>query len=309
MNNADVRDIHRYIASLARDLHNRPGRDADAVIRKLTDHAVSEVPGAEYAGVTVARRPRHVVTAAATHRYPVILDEIQRQYLQGPCLVAVWDHHTIRIDDLATDTRWPAYQHDAVARTSIRSVLSFELFTSRKSMGALSVYSSEPHAFGDEAEEIGVVFATHAALVWDSVLRDEEFRRGLTSRDVIGQAKGIIMERFRINAARAFEVLKKQSQQSNTPLIEIALNLVAIDEPAGGHQPRAQPSASPMAGPFDVHEVVTDELEQVAHDVRAFATEVRTLGYSSVAGGHENRFLELSERMTRHADDLGRRSH
>ena len=58
-----------------------------------------------------------------------------------------------------------------------------------------------------------------------------------------------------------------------------------------------------------MHEVVTDELKQVARDVRGFATEVRTLGYSAVAGGHENRFLELSERMTRHADDLGRRSH
>ncbi len=308
MNNADVRDIHRCIARLARDLHNRPGSDADAVISELTQAAL-EVPGAEYAGVTVAKRPRHVATAAATHRYPAILDEIQRQYLEGPCLVVVWDHHTIRIDDLATDTRWPAYQHDAVARTPIRSILSFELFSSRTSMGALSVYSSEPHAFSDEAEEIGVVFATHAALVWDSVRRDEEFHRGLIGRDVIGQAKGIIMERFRINAVRAFEVLKKMSQQSNRPVAEIARNLVEIEEPAGGHQPRARPSASPKAGPFEMHEVVTDELKQVARDVRAFATEVRTLGYSSVAGGHENRFLELSERMTRHADDLGRRSH
>jgi hypothetical protein len=309
MNNADVRDIHRCIASLARDLHNRPGSDAEAVISELTDHAASEVPGAEYAGVTVATRPRHVATAAATHRYPVMLDEIQRQHLEGPSLTAVWDHHSIRIDDLATDTRWPAYQHDAIARTPIRSILSFELCTSRKSMGALSVYSSEPHAFSDEAEEIGVVYATHAALVWDSVLRADQFHRSLTSRDTIGQAKGIIMERFRVDAVRAFELLKKQSQQSNTPLAEFARNLVAIDERAGGHQPRTLPCASAMAGPSEVNEVATNELEQVARDVRGFAMEVRALGYSSVAGGHENRFLELAERMIRHADDVGRRSH
>jgi hypothetical protein len=309
MTSAEVPDIYRRIASLARDLHNRRGSDADTVVSELTEHAASEVPGAQYAAVTVSPRPRHVATVAATHHYPVILDEIQRRHLEGPCLAAVADHHTVRIDDLAIDTRWPAYQHEAVARTPIRSLLSFELYTAYKSMGALSVYSSEPHAFSDEAEEIGVVFATHAALVWDSVLRDEQFRRGLNGRDVIEQAKGIIMERFRVDAVRAFELLKKQSQQTNTPLAEIARNLVAIDEPADGDHPRARPCASPMAGPFEINKVVTNELAQVARDVRLFATEIRTLGYSSVASGHENQFLELSERMTRHADGLSRHSH
>ena len=52
-----------------------------------------------------------------------------------------------------------------------------------------------------------------------------------------------------------------------------------------------------------------NDLGQLTRDVRGFATELRTLGYSSVAGGHENQFLELSERMIRHADQVDRRSH
>jgi hypothetical protein len=61
-----------------------------------------------------------------------------------------------------------------------------------------------------------------------------------------------------------------------------------------------------MRGPFEGVVVTMNELEQLARDVRGFATEIRRLGYSSVAGGHENRFVELSERMIRRADDLDR---
>ena len=63
-------------------------------------------------------------------------------------------------------------------------------------------------------------------MAWNSARRDEQFQRALSSRDVIGQAKGMIMERYRVDAVQAFEVLRKLSQDSNVPLLQIAAELV-----------------------------------------------------------------------------------
>lgn len=156
-------------------------------------NTLSTVPGAQYAGITLARPSGYIETPATTHRYPVLLDEIQQQYKQGPCFVAAWHQHTVRIDDLVEDKRWPNYRRDALAATSIKSILSFRLFASEQTMGALNLYSDKPYAFDEAAEEIAYVLATHAALAWDTVRREDHFLSALTSRDIIDQAKGILM--------------------------------------------------------------------------------------------------------------------
>jgi AmiR/NasT family two-component response regulator len=99
-------------------------------------------------------------------------------------------------------------------------------------MGALNVYAEEPGAFDDETEEIGLIFATHSALAWNSARRDEQFQRALASRDVIGQAKGMVMERYNIGAIQAFDMLKKLSQDSNVPLARIAEELTEKSHPS-----------------------------------------------------------------------------
>ena len=76
-------------------------------------------------------------------------------------------------------------------------------------------------------ERIGAIFAAHSSVVWNAARRDEQFQRALASRDVIGQAKGMIMERYGVDAVQAFELLRKLSQDSNVPLIQIATELVA----------------------------------------------------------------------------------
>ena len=201
--NVDIGQLHRRIAGLARDLHNRPGDDRQAVIDQLVVEAAHTVPGAQYAGLTVATVRGQISTPAASHRYPVLLDEIQQRCMEGPCLLAAWEHHTVRVNDLSTETRWPKYRQAALVDTPIRSILSFELFTSSQSLGALNVHADAPYAFDDEAMDIGIVFAAHAALVWDSVRREHTFQSALASRDIIGQAKGILMEQFGIDAMRA----------------------------------------------------------------------------------------------------------
>jgi transcriptional regulator with GAF, ATPase, and Fis domain len=222
----DTRASHRRIADIVRSLHDRPAIDSDTVIAELAEYAVVEIPGAQYAGVTVTTNNKTVDTPAATHRYAIMLDVIQQRHQQGPCLASAWEHKTIYIADLTKDFRWPGYRRDALAETPVRAIMAFQLFIADESMGALNVYAEEPNAFDKESEEIGLIFATHSAVAWNSARRDEQFRQALASRDTIGQAKGMIMERYAIGAVQAFEMLKKLSQDSNVRLIQLAQDLV-----------------------------------------------------------------------------------
>ncbi len=104
--------------------------------------------------------------------------------------------------------------------------MAFQLFMENESMGALNVYSEQPHAFTDESRIIGQVFAAHSSVAWNAARRDEQFKRALASRDIIGQAKGMIMERYGVDAVQAFDLLRKLSQDSNVPLIKIASDVI-----------------------------------------------------------------------------------
>ncbi len=96
-----------------------------------------------------------------------------------------------------------------------------------------------PNAFGPETREIGLVFAAHSSVAWNAARRDEQFKKALASRDVIGQAKGMLMERYGVNAIQAFELLRKLSQDSNTPLIQIATDLVEKQQSSADPNSRA----------------------------------------------------------------------
>jgi GAF domain-containing protein len=224
---AGVEATHRRIAELVQDLYGRPDTDSDTVIAELAENAAVEIPGAQYAGVSVTRNAKHVDTPAATHKWPILLDEIQQRHREGPCLTAAWEEKTIHVADLETDDRFPLYRRDVLEQTPIRSIMAFQLFIADETMGALNVYAEQPHAFGQETRLIGAIFAAYSSVVWNAARRDEQFQRALASRDVIGQAKGMIMERYGVDAVQAFELLRKLSQDSNVPLIQIATELVA----------------------------------------------------------------------------------
>jgi transcriptional regulator with GAF, ATPase, and Fis domain len=221
-----IREVAELVQTLQQQQQQQQQQtDADTVLGELTHASVAAMPGAQYAGITLATRNGKVRTVAATGQYPALLDEIQQRHEEGPCLSAAWEHHVIRIDDMALEKRWPAYCRDT-RETPIRSVISYQLFADHNSMGALNFYAEAPQAFDEEAQEMGLILATHTALAWSMVRRDEQFRSALASRDIIGQAKGMIMERFKIDAVQAFELLKRLSQSSNTALVVVARQLV-----------------------------------------------------------------------------------
>ncbi len=220
-------DIHVRLAALIRDVQDRPPTEIATALDELTVTAVEYVPGAQYAGITVIDGRGHIDTPSAIGRYPGLLDVIQERHHEGPSLQAVRQHHTVRVDDLNTETRWPKYQRDALAQTPIRSVLSYALSANHHALGALNFYAEHPHAFDTESERLGFVYATHAALAWNVLRRDLQFRDALASRDIIGQAKGMLMERHQITAEEAFNRLRQLSQKSNTPVAELSGKIAA----------------------------------------------------------------------------------
>ena len=222
-----VEATHLRIAELVQDLHARPDADSETVLAELAEHAAVEIPGAGYAGITLTRNAKDIDTPAATHMWPVLLDKIQQRHREGPCLTAAWEEKTIHVADLEKDGRFPLYRRDALDETPIRAIMAFQLFIVGETMGALNVYAEQPNAFGPNSKTIGLIFAAHSSVAWNSARRDEQFKQALSSRDTIGQAKGMIMERYSVDAVQAFALLRKLSQDSNVPLIQIASELLA----------------------------------------------------------------------------------
>ena len=219
--------IFLQIGQLLRDLQLRPPEDRDTVLREITGSAALLVPGAQAAWITTATRDGKVETVSASSSQAAAVDDIQRRASDGPCLAAAWAHRVMRLDDMATEVRWPRFCAEVMTDTSVRSILAFELFADRHQMGALNFLSEQPRAFDDEdSVEVGLIMATHAALAWTMLARDKQFRSALASRDVIGQAKGMIMERFDIDAVAAFDLLRRLSQNANKTLNAVSEELV-----------------------------------------------------------------------------------
>ncbi|MGU3501656.1 GAF and ANTAR domain-containing protein [Mycobacterium sp. C31M] len=213
-------------AELLRDLERSQPSDTETALRDLTSSAASALPGATSASITVATRAGEVKSVAATDSVADKIDDIQRRTKQGPCLEAAWEQHMMRIRDVETEARWPEFCRETIQNTSVRSSLAFQLFRNREAMGALNFYGERVDAFDDDSVELGLILATHTAVAWNLLVRDEQFRSALASRDVIGQAKGMLMERFDIDAAGAFGLLRKLSQESNTPLVDLAEQVI-----------------------------------------------------------------------------------
>lgn len=217
------------LASLTDSMRTlRQGEESstEQVLGGLTRVALKSIPAADYAGITLARRDGSVETAWASHPYAAVLDEIQGSVGEGPALSAGWRHRIIRVDDLACDERWPLFRADALARTSVRSLLGLQLTVEKRSMAALNFAADRPTAFDDDDVEVGLMYAAHVSLALLMHQRDQQFRSALESRDLIGQAKGMIMERYGVDAVQAFELLKRLSQTSNVPVAEVAHGII-----------------------------------------------------------------------------------
>lgn len=210
------------LAELARDLERE--KTPDQVMAQIVEQAVQLVDGAEHASISVARGRREVHSAAVTDDVARGFDRLQQDVGQGPCLAAMVTERVVRSDEIASDSRWSALGVGAEA-LGVRSILCFQLFVSENSLGGLNLLSSHTKAFDDDAEVIGSTLAAHAAVALASVQKLDHLSTALVNRDLIGQAKGILMERFKLNADHAFELLARVSQDRNVKLHDVAEQL------------------------------------------------------------------------------------
>ncbi|MGC2655860.1 MAG: GAF and ANTAR domain-containing protein [Mycobacterium sp.] len=225
MTSATNHELATRMADLARSFAGP--QKVSEVLAGVTTAAVELIPNAETAGVLLMAKGGKFESLEGTSQLIYELDELQERHGNGPCIDAAVDQLIVRVDDFQTDQRWPGY-NEAVCQTGVRSSLSFKLYTGSRTAGALNIFSLKPNAFDQESEAIGSVLAAHAAAALIASRHGEQLQSALTTRDVIGQAKGIIMERYNVDAIRAFEMLRQLSQSMNTRLADIAQRVVDI---------------------------------------------------------------------------------
>lgn len=211
------------MAELARQIAGP--RNVDEVLADVTAAAVELIPRADVSGVLLLKKGGEFESLADTDDLAAQLDHLQHQFGEGPCAEAALQETIVRSDDLRDEPRWPQYAPAAVQHGVLGS-LSFKLYTADRTAGALNLFSFEAGPWDAEAETIGTVLAAHAAAAILAVRHGEQLQSALSTRDRIGQAKGIIMERFGVDDVRAFDLLRKLSQESQLKLVDIAQQVV-----------------------------------------------------------------------------------
>jgi transcriptional regulator with GAF, ATPase, and Fis domain len=212
-------DLAETFADVARALLAEP--DTPRTLERIAHLAVETVEGCDHAGMTLVRSNK-VDTAAASDDVGPKVDALQNETGEGPCLSAIRDHEVFQTDDLVAEERWPRFSARAAEETGVRSILAFRLFVEEDTLGALNLYSDRPSAFDQEDRAVGAVFATHAAVAFSTARHEAQMDQALASRDLIGQAKGIIMAREGVTAEQAFAMLRRASQDLNMKLREVA---------------------------------------------------------------------------------------
>jgi GAF domain-containing protein len=216
-------DLGGVMSRAARQLQEEHD-DVEATLQAITTLAVGTVPNAEECSISYVISRKQVEPRASTSELPGRVDALQGEIGQGPCLDAVWDDEVVRVDDVGADERWPQFAARA-SDLGVGSMMCFQLFVTGDRLGALNLYAHTPEAFDDECQGIARMFAAHAAVALAGAQHEANLRKSVDSRDLIGQAKGILMERHKLTADQAFGVLARASQEVNRKLVDVAREL------------------------------------------------------------------------------------
>jgi len=206
--------------------------DLPVALQRVVDLAVRTVPGCQAAGITLLRDGRPT-TAAYTDERTLAVDRRQYDEGEGPCLDAALHRRINRVDVEEAAERWPGFAAAARA-VGVRSFLAAPVTVHESPIGALNLYSPDHDGFSavDEAflglftAQAGIVLAGHQRHVEARALA-EQMRTAMASRAVIEQAKGVLVERYHTDAETAFAMLRRESQDRNVKLRDLAEALVA----------------------------------------------------------------------------------
>ena len=231
---ADVMDLRASLDDLAGLVTE--GLDLKEVLRRVATFAVTAVPGADGAGVTLLRPHgdgNEVEAVAASHEFVAEIDKIQYVTLnEGPCITAALERRTVRSGSLGGDDQWARFG-PRVGRLGVHSVLSLPLLLPSQVVGAINVYARAKDAFDDRAAGLGEAFAhpaavaVHNAQVLTRALElTAHLQAGLQNRPIIDQAIGLIRGRSGVSAEEALDRLRAISHDEHRKLNEVARQMV-----------------------------------------------------------------------------------
>lgn len=206
---ADIDVDLAQLLSSSRKETPRPAKN----LKKIVVAAANQVAAVDHAGVTVVPHRGVIRSLAASDGQVLVADNIQQRCLQGPCFELPRDHRVCRVDDTEREARWPLFIEELRSRTPIRSMLSIQLSCHDEGGAVLNLYGDRANAFDDEAQEASLNFAAHAALAMELGRQQATLRESPPDRDVIGQATGLLMKRYNMDAPRALALLVQLSEK------------------------------------------------------------------------------------------------
>ncbi|AKU14734.1 GAF and ANTAR domain-containing protein [Luteipulveratus mongoliensis] len=220
-------DFAEEFAAIAKDLHAAPTSTETA--EQVVAYACEQL-GADYGGITLIRRGGRLETVAPTDTLVERADALQIELGEGPCHDSAWEQETMASPDLVHDERWPQWAPKAAA-LGIASALGTQLTgIDGRRLGALNLFWREAHAFSRDDVAFAGIFARHAAIALHASQTEEGLQTALDARKLIGQAQGILMERYQLDQDKAFDVLRRFSQDHNLKLRDVAEHLVTRRE-------------------------------------------------------------------------------
>jgi GAF domain-containing protein len=220
----DRPDVAAAIAAAARTMYHP--RSLDQTLQTIVEVARDSVPGFDAVGLSTVDRRGNVHTRAKTGALVDTLDSLQYGLDEGPCVDTLHGAELVAAPTIRHDQRWPRYVPQAVAE-GLRSQLAVRLFLDDEgTVGGLNLYSTVSDDVDPEAVSIAALFAAHAAIALGAASEIEGLNQALNSRKVIGQALGILMERYSIDEDAAFAYLVRASTTGNIKLRDIAQGLV-----------------------------------------------------------------------------------
>jgi hypothetical protein len=202
--------------------------DLDQTLANITAAAVEVLPDVQLASVTIKHADGRLDTYAPTDQVLCDVDAAQYDLQEGPCYEAATDTVHVTAPNLASDSRFPRYAPVAL-EAGIRAQAGIRHFDARGSDGALNLYSRQVGAFQDLAV-LRELFAHQSALALDYAREVSNLKQAIESRQLIGQAVGMVMERYGMDEARSFALLSRLSQEQNVKLRDLARQM--IDERA-----------------------------------------------------------------------------
>ncbi|WEV78429.1 GAF and ANTAR domain-containing protein [Janibacter cremeus] len=200
-------------------------QDLEGTLDGIVAAAARSLPNIDHVGISIVHRRGDIETKAGTDQLVWELDALQYSLGEGPCVQAVESQPITIANRLRHETRWPKFVPRAVAM-GVQAQMGVRLYVERETLGVLNLYATESDTIDADVAHTAELFAAHAAIALGRARREEQLSEAIATRKAIGQAIGLVMERYRIDEDRAFQFLVRVSTTSNIKVRDLAEELI-----------------------------------------------------------------------------------